>query len=58
VVETVEHCARRVVSRRSVLALMAVGMAKLRGTMNIKEITAFMDELEKIPSKIDKALLL
>jgi glucosamine--fructose-6-phosphate aminotransferase (isomerizing) len=42
----------------TVLALMAVGMAKLRGTMNIKEITAFMDELETIPSKIEKALLL
>jgi glucosamine--fructose-6-phosphate aminotransferase (isomerizing) len=42
----------------TVLALMAIGMAKLRGTMNIKEITAFMNELETIPSKIEKALLL
>jgi glucosamine--fructose-6-phosphate aminotransferase (isomerizing) len=37
---------------------MAVAMAKLRGTMTIKEITVFMKELEAIPAKIEKALLL
>lgn len=42
----------------TVLALMAVAMAKLRGTMTIKEITVFMKELEAIPAKIEKALLL
>ncbi len=42
----------------TVLALMAVGMAKLRGTMSIKEITEFMKELDTIPAKVEKALLL
>ena len=42
----------------TVLALMAVGMAKLRGTMNPLAITAFYQEMEAIPEKIEKALLL
>ncbi|MSP09971.1 MAG: glutamine--fructose-6-phosphate transaminase (isomerizing) [Flavobacteriaceae bacterium] len=42
----------------TVLALMAVGMAKLRGTMNIVAIQSFFEELEGIPEKIEKALLL
>ena len=42
----------------TVLALMAVGMAKLRGTMSLKEITEFMKELEAIPAKVERALLL
>ncbi len=42
----------------TVLALMAVGMAKLRGTMTLKEITEFMKELDTIPAKVEKALLL
>jgi len=42
----------------TVLALMAVGMAKLRGTMSLKDISAFMKELEAIPAKVEKALLL
>jgi glucosamine--fructose-6-phosphate aminotransferase (isomerizing) len=42
----------------TVLALMAVGMAKLRGTMNPMAITAFYQEMESIPEKIEKALLL
>jgi glucosamine--fructose-6-phosphate aminotransferase (isomerizing) len=42
----------------TVLALMAVGMAKLRGTMNPMAITAFYQEMEAIPEKIEKALLL
>jgi glucosamine--fructose-6-phosphate aminotransferase (isomerizing) len=42
----------------TVLALMAVGMAKLRGTMNPMSITAFYQEMEAIPEKIEKALLL
>jgi glucosamine--fructose-6-phosphate aminotransferase (isomerizing) len=42
----------------TVLALMAVGMAKLRGTMNPLAITAFYQEMESIPEKIEKALLL
>ena len=42
----------------TVLALMAVGMAKLRGTMNSVAITSFFEELEGIPEKIEKALLL
>lgn len=42
----------------TVLALMAIGMAKLRGTMSIKEITEFMKELEAIPAKVERALLL
>ncbi|MBM3937399.1 MAG: SIS domain-containing protein [Sphingomonadales bacterium] len=37
---------------------MAVGMAKLRGTMWLKDISAFMKELEAIPAKVEKALLL
>lgn len=42
----------------TVLALMAVGMAKLRGTMNMVAIQSFFEELEGIPEKIEKALLL
>jgi glucosamine--fructose-6-phosphate aminotransferase (isomerizing) len=42
----------------TVLALMAVGMAKLRGTINPMAITAFYQEMESIPEKIEKALLL
>jgi glucosamine--fructose-6-phosphate aminotransferase (isomerizing) len=42
----------------TVLALMAVGMAKLRGTMNSVAIKSFFEELEGIPEKIEKALLL
>ncbi len=42
----------------TVLALMAIGMAKLRGTMSLKQITEFMSELEAIPAKVEKALLL
>lgn len=42
----------------TVLALMAVGMAKLRGTMNMVAIKSFFEELECIPDKIEKALLL
>ena len=42
----------------TVLALMAVGMAKLRGTMNLVAIKSFFEELEAIPEKIEKALLL
>jgi glucosamine--fructose-6-phosphate aminotransferase (isomerizing) len=42
----------------TVLALMAVGMAKLKGTMNLVAIKAFFEELEGIPQKIEKALLL
>jgi glucosamine--fructose-6-phosphate aminotransferase (isomerizing) len=42
----------------TVLALMAVGMAKLRGTMNMVAIKSFFEELEGIPEKIEKALLL
>ncbi|MBM3439187.1 MAG: glutamine--fructose-6-phosphate transaminase (isomerizing) [Bacteroidetes bacterium] len=42
----------------TVLALMAVGMAKLRGTMNPVAIKSFFEELEGIPEKIEKALLL
>ena len=42
----------------TVLALMAVGMAKLRGTMNLVAIKSFYEEMEAIPEKIEKALLL
>ena len=42
----------------TVLALMAVGMAKLKGTMNLVAIKSFFEELEAIPEKIEKALLL
>jgi glucosamine--fructose-6-phosphate aminotransferase (isomerizing) len=42
----------------TVLALMAVGMAKLRGTMNLVAIKSFFEELEGIPEKIEQALLL
>ncbi len=42
----------------TVLALMTVGMAKLKGTMNLVAIKAFFEELEGIPQKIEKALLL
>ncbi|MFM6952880.1 MAG: glutamine--fructose-6-phosphate transaminase (isomerizing) [Bacteroidota bacterium] len=42
----------------TVLALMAVGIAKLRGTMTLSAIMAFYQEMEAIPEKIEKALLL
>lgn len=42
----------------TVLSLVAVGMAKLRGTMNLIAIKSFFEELESIPEKIEKALLL
>ncbi|MFN5384291.1 MAG: glutamine--fructose-6-phosphate transaminase (isomerizing) [Bacteroidota bacterium] len=42
----------------TVLALMAVGMAKLRGTMNLVAIKSFYEEMEAIPEKIERALLL
>ncbi|MEY3801027.1 MAG: hypothetical protein RLZZ548_907 [Bacteroidota bacterium] len=42
----------------TVLALMAVGMAKLRGTMNLVAIKIFYEEMEAIPEKIERALLL
>ncbi len=42
----------------TVLALMAVGMSKLKGTMNLVAIKSFFEELEGIPQKIEKALLL
>jgi glucosamine--fructose-6-phosphate aminotransferase (isomerizing) len=42
----------------TVLALMAVGMAKLKGTMNLVAIKSFFEELEGIPQKIEKTLLL
>lgn len=42
----------------TVLALMAVGMAKLRGTMNLTAIKSFYEEMEAIPEKIERALLL
>jgi glucosamine--fructose-6-phosphate aminotransferase (isomerizing) len=42
----------------TVLSLMAVGMAKLRGTMNLVAIKSFFEELEGIPEKIETALLL
>jgi glucosamine--fructose-6-phosphate aminotransferase (isomerizing) len=42
----------------TVLALMAVGMAKLKGTMNLVAIKSFFEELDGIPEKIEKALLL
>ncbi len=42
----------------TVLALMALGMAKVRGTMKDKDIMNFMKELEAIPAKVEKALKL
>lgn len=42
----------------TVLALMAVGIAKLRGTMTLSALMAFYQEMEAIPEKIEKALLL
>ncbi|MFN5681933.1 MAG: glutamine--fructose-6-phosphate transaminase (isomerizing) [Bacteroidota bacterium] len=42
----------------TVLALMAVGMAKLRGTMNLVALKSFYEEMEAIPEKIERALLL
>ena len=42
----------------TVLALMALAMGKVRGTLSIKDVTGFMRELEKIPAKIEKALKL
>jgi glucosamine--fructose-6-phosphate aminotransferase (isomerizing) len=42
----------------TVLALMAVGIAKLRGTMSMVAIRTFFEELESIPEKIEQALQL
>jgi len=40
----------------TVLALLALGMAKIRKTMSVKAISDVMSELESIPAKIEKAL--
>jgi len=40
----------------TVLALLALGMAKIRKTMSVKAISDVMSELENIPAKIEKAL--
>lgn len=40
----------------TVLALLALGMAKIRKTMSVKAISEVMSELENIPAKIEKAL--
>lgn len=42
----------------TVLTLIAIGIAKIRGSLNIKQINALYSEIEKIPQKIEKALLL
>jgi glucosamine--fructose-6-phosphate aminotransferase (isomerizing) len=42
----------------TVLTLLALGIAKLRGTMSIQAISDVMQELEQIPAKIEKALKL
>ncbi|PHX91510.1 MAG: glutamine--fructose-6-phosphate transaminase (isomerizing) [Flavobacteriales bacterium] len=42
----------------TVLTLIAIGIAKIRGSLNIKQINAVYSEIEKIPQKIEKALLL
>jgi glucosamine--fructose-6-phosphate aminotransferase (isomerizing) len=42
----------------TVLTLLALGIAKLRGTMSIQAISEVMKELEQIPAKIEKALKL
>jgi glucosamine--fructose-6-phosphate aminotransferase (isomerizing) len=45
-------------SQVTVLTLLALGIAKARKTMSDKEIAKVMQELESIPEKIEKALLL
>ena len=45
-------------SQVTVLTLLALGIAKARKTMNDKQIASIMQELEAIPDKIEKALLL
>lgn len=42
----------------TVLSIVAIAMAKLRGTMNSDKIRSLMVELESIPDKVEKALLL
>ena len=43
-------------SQVTVLTLLALGIAKLKGTMSNKAIANVMQELEQIPEKIEKAL--
>jgi len=45
-------------SQVTVLTLLALGIAKARKTMNDKQIASIMQELEAVPEKIEKALLL
>jgi len=45
-------------SQVTVLTLLALGIAKARKTMNDKQISSIMQELETVPEKIEKALLL
>ena len=45
-------------SQVTVLTLLALGIAKARKTMNDKQIASVMQELEAVPEKIEKALLL
>ena len=45
-------------SQVTVLTLLALGIAKARKTMNDKQIASIMQELETVPEKIEKALLL
>jgi len=45
-------------SQVTVLTLLALGIAKIRKTMNDRDIAQIMQELELIPEKIEKALLL
>jgi glucosamine--fructose-6-phosphate aminotransferase (isomerizing) len=45
-------------SQVTVLTLLALGIAKLRGAMSIDKIAGVMQELEQIPEKIEKALAL
>lgn len=40
----------------TVLSIVAIAMAKLRGTMNSDKIRSLMVELESIPEKVEKAL--
>ncbi len=42
----------------TVLTLIAIGIAKIRGSLKINQINALYCEIEKIPQKIEKALLL
>jgi glutamine---fructose-6-phosphate transaminase (isomerizing) len=45
-------------SQVTVLALMALAVAKIKGTMRMDRIRQLMLELETIPAKVEKALLL